>query len=116
MTEIVKGFINCLLADVTYRNVTASMNRDEVIEALEPRMTRAQAEFIATNFEVASAINKLGDHFYGGGGDDMLQGGSGADTYNFNGVFGQDTVLDSDGNLGGTRANPANEFIWRFFT
>ncbi len=55
---------------------------------------------------VGSDINKLGDHLYGGagddvlngwGGDDYLEGGSGTDTYQFSGHFGEDTILDSDG-------------------
>ena len=50
MTGIANNFINSLLADATYVNVTASMDRDRVIEALRPRMTSTQAEFIATNF------------------------------------------------------------------
>lgn len=56
MTGIANNFINSLLADATYVNVTASMDRDRVIEALRPRMTSTQAEFIATNFGVASSI------------------------------------------------------------
>jgi len=30
-------------------------------------------------------------------GNDTLEGGAGGDTYNFNGSFGNDTVLDTDG-------------------
>jgi len=37
------------------------------------------------------------DIFTGGGKNDLLAGGAGTDTYNFNGAYGKDTVLDSDG-------------------
>jgi Ca2+-binding RTX toxin-like protein len=48
----------------------------------------------------------LGDHLYGGagndtlngqGGNDYLEGGSGSDTYQFTDTFGSDTLLDTDG-------------------
>ncbi len=48
-----------------------------------------------------------GDHLYGGGGedvlngmagDDYLEGGSGTDTYQFTESYGNDTILDTDGN------------------
>lgn len=38
------------------------------------------------------------DYLDGGAGSDRLEGGDGADTYSFSGDFGNDSILDSDGN------------------
>ena len=55
---------------------------------------------------LTGSSNKLGDHLYGGAGADILngqggndyeEGGIGFDTYQFDAGFGNDTVLDSDG-------------------
>ncbi|GLS13350.1 hypothetical protein [Hydrogenophaga electricum] len=57
MIDVAKSYINGLLADSTYVNVTPGMDRDQLIEALTARMTPTLAAFIADNFEVASSIN-----------------------------------------------------------
>ena len=57
MTTISKSYIHALLADATYKNVTPSMNRDDVVGILSERMTPTLAKFIADTFEVHSAID-----------------------------------------------------------
>ena len=58
MNTIYQAKINALLADAAYVDVTWQMNAEDIRGALgEKRLTSTQAEFVATNFEVASAIN-----------------------------------------------------------
>jgi len=58
MSTINQGYIDALLADAAYADVTRGMNEAQITEALRTRMTPTLAAYIAANFEVASNINK----------------------------------------------------------
>ena len=57
MTTIQKDYINALLADASYVDLTQGMSKDDLILELSERMTPTLAAYIAANFEVASSIN-----------------------------------------------------------
>lgn len=57
MTSIDKTFINALLADATYRTFTPSMDSTEIVKKSKDNLTTVLAEFLASNFEVVSAID-----------------------------------------------------------
>lgn len=55
MNEVSIAYINALLADASYRTVTAEMTNEELADELESRMTTTQASYIAANFEVLNS-------------------------------------------------------------
>lgn len=57
MTKINNAYINALLADAAYVNLIQGLPQSDMVKALDDRMTERQAQYIANNFEVISAIN-----------------------------------------------------------
>lgn len=57
MSTINQTYIDALLADAAYVDVTQGMDEAQLTEALRTRMTPTLAAYIAANFEVASSIN-----------------------------------------------------------
>ncbi|RCS56716.1 hypothetical protein [Parvibium lacunae] len=53
-----QAYINALLADAVYVDLTSGMTVADLKSALAPRMTETQAKFIADNFTVVSAEDK----------------------------------------------------------
>ena len=57
MSIVNQTYIDALLADAAYANVTQGMDEVQLTEALRTPMTPTLAAYIAANFEVASSIN-----------------------------------------------------------
>lgn len=57
MTTIANAYINALLADAAYVDLTQGMSEADMKRDLSELMTPTLAAYIATNFEVASSIN-----------------------------------------------------------
>lgn len=60
MSDISSAYINALLSDAAYVDVTISMNSGDLQRALTDRMTPALAAYISENFEIASAVKAFG--------------------------------------------------------
>lgn len=73
MTTINQAYINALLADAAYVNVTQGMNADALKSAIDDRMTSTQAAYLAANFELVGRPNNTSDNpFEGGSGFDAV--------------------------------------------
>ena len=59
MTNASNVYINALLADATYVNLTPGLSSESLAEVkdLKDRMTPTLAKYIADNFEVISSID-----------------------------------------------------------
>jgi hypothetical protein len=69
MNAIRQAYINALLADATYVNLTPGMSEAELKLDLSARMTPTLAAYLATNFEVASSVNSSDTALFGSGFD-----------------------------------------------
>jgi len=101
MSDINKAYIDALLADATYVDVTPSMNADALTEALQERMTPTLAAHIAANFEVASSINTF----------DIPLLGSGFDATVWRGIAGGDYANQVFVSMRGTEPLPGADLL-----
>jgi len=58
MNTINNAYINALLADAAYIDLTKGISNADLGKALNEPLTKSQAQFIATNFEVIASENK----------------------------------------------------------
>lgn len=57
MTTITNAYINALLSDASYVDLSVGATPADINEASKKRLTPTQAAYLAANFEVASVIN-----------------------------------------------------------
>ena len=67
-----QAYINALLADAAYVDVTQGMNEGSLKLALEKLLTPTQATYLASNFEVASTANESDNPLAGSGFDAIV--------------------------------------------
>lgn len=72
MTAIAQAYINALLANVSYADVTQGMEVDAITEKLSTSMTPPLAAYIAANFEVIYSIDTSDIPGFGSGFDAMV--------------------------------------------
>ena len=80
MSTINQSYVNALLADAAYVDVTREMTIDELKSKLVTRMTPTLAEYLVANFEIASVVNSSDTPLVGSGFDDTVwRGKTGGD-------------------------------------
>jgi len=72
MTTITTAYINALLADAAYINLTQGMSEADMKRDLGERLTPTQATYLASNFEVASTVNESDNPLTGSGFDAIV--------------------------------------------
>jgi hypothetical protein len=81
MNTIANAYVNSLLADAAYVDLSRGMPADKLLSSLADQMTLTQATYLATKFEVISAENNSDIPLYGSGFDAIVWRGKAGSDY-----------------------------------
>ncbi len=101
MKTIANAYINSLLADASYVDLSRGVSSGDMLNDLTKRMTRIQAAYISANFEVISTINN----------SDIPISGSGFDATVWRGKTGSDYAGQVFVSMRGTEPLPGADLV-----